>query len=148
MPKFKKEQSRTPKSRKISDDVLMLESVRISALLGGFFLALSLLFNGTELFFDGIILKLIPSLTPLLQKEFWVIFDNIIKVAVILFTFFFMMISVGNYKEFTGKPVDLKEIVLLVGLSLAQTFRNLYVFIFTLIGLVFLLVYLYLIQES
>ena len=59
-----------------------------------------------------------------------------------------MMISIGNFKELTGKPVGLKEILLLVGLSLVQTMKNLYVFIFALIGLSLLLIYLYLIQES
>ena len=59
-----------------------------------------------------------------------------------------MMISLGNYKELTGKPVKLKEILFLLGLSLIQTIRSLVVFILTLIGVFAILFYLYLIQES
>ena len=79
---------------------------------------------------------------------YWDILDVSIKVSLILLSFLFMMISIGNYKELTGKPVGLKEILLLIGLSLVQTMKNLYVFIFSLIGLAILLIYLYLIQES
>ena len=59
-----------------------------------------------------------------------------------------MMISLGNYKELTGKPVKSKEILFLFGLSLVQTIRSLIVFIFTLIALLLVIFYLYLIQES
>ena len=142
MPKFKKEQKKSVKSKKISEEAFLLKSVRISVILAGIFLVISLFFNGTEFFFEGII-------TIYVNKEiYWEILDNAIKVSVILFSFFFIMISIGNYKELTGKPVKLKEILLLIGLSLVQTIRNLWVFVFTLIGLLIILFYLYLIQDS
>lgn len=148
MPKYKKDKKTPPKSNNISEDAFLLRSVRISAILGGIFLLLSLIFNGTERFFDHLVIKLLPSISHLLQADYWVVIDNIIKVSVILFAFFFMIISLGNYKEYTGKPIKIQEILILVGFSLLQTVRNLYVFIFTLIGLVLLLFYLYLVQES
>jgi hypothetical protein len=148
MPKYKKDKKKPPKSKNISEDAFLLRSVRISAILGGIFLLLSLVFNGTQRFYDHLVTKLLPSISHLLQADNWVVVDNIIKVSVILFAFFFMIISLGNYKEYTGKPIKIQEILILVGFSLIQTVRNLYVFIFTLIGLVLLLFYLYLVQES
>ncbi|MFX1392740.1 MAG: hypothetical protein ACFFAH_15805 [Promethearchaeota archaeon] len=142
MPKFKKEQKKKSKSTKIPRDKLILKSVKISAILAGIFLILSLFFNGTQWFFEGIIIKYVNN------EIYWEILDNTIKVGVILLAFFFMMVSLGNYKELTGKPVKLKEILFLLGLSLIQTIRSLIVFIFTLIGLFAILFYLYLIQES
>lgn len=148
MPKYKKDKKKPPKSKNISEDAFLLRSVRISAILGGIFLLLSLVFNGTQRFYDHLVTKLLPSISHLLQADNWVVVDNIIKVSVILFAFFFMIISLGNYKEYTGKPIKIQEILILVGFSLLQTVRNLYVFIFTIIGLVLLLFYLYLVQES
>ncbi len=148
MPKYKKDKKKPPKSKNISEDAFLLRSVRISAILGGIFLLLSLVFNGTQRFYDHLVTKLLPSISHLLQADNWVVVDNIIKVSVILFAFFFMIISLGNYKEYTGKPIKIQEILILFGFSLIQTVRNLYVFIFTLIGLVLLLFYLYLVQES
>lgn len=138
MPKFKKKPKKTSKSKKISGSVekVILKSLKKSAILAGVFLTLSLFFN-TEI------------ITYFMNRGiYWDILDVSIKVSLILLSFLFMMISIGNFKELTGKPVGLKEILLLVGLSLVQTMKNLYVFIFALIGLGLLLIYLYLIQES
>ena len=148
MPKYKKDQKKPSKSNKVSENAFLLKSIRISAILAGISLLLSLIFNGTERFFDGIVTKLLPSISHLLQPDYWEVVDNAIKVCVVLFAFFFMIISLGNYKEYTGKPIKIQEILILVGFSLLQTVRNLYVFIFTIIGLVLLLFYLYLVQES
>lgn len=138
MPKFKKKPKKTSKSKRISDsdEKVILKSLKKSAILAGVFLTLSLFFN-TEI------------ITYFMNRGiYWDILDVSIKVILILLSFLFMMISIGNFKELTGKPVGLKEILLLVGLSLVQTMKNLYVFIFALIGLGLLLIYLYLIQES
>ena len=138
MPNIKKKPKKKSRSRRISesDEKVILKSLKKSAILAGVFLTLSLLLN-TEL------IKYFMN-----RGIYWDIIDVSIKVSLILLGFLFMMISLGNYKELTGKPVGLKEILLLVGLSLVQTMKNLYVFIFTLIGLGVLLIYLYLIQES
>ena len=138
MPKFKKKPKKTSKSKRTSgsDEKVILKSLKNSAILAGVFLTLSLFFN-TEI------------ITYFMNRGiYWDILDVSIKVSLILLSFLFMMISIGNFKELTGKPVGLKEILLLVGLSLVQTMKNLYVFIFALIGLGLLLIYLYLIQES
>ena len=117
MPKYKKDKKKPPKSKNISEDAFLLRSVRISAILGGIFLLLSLIFNGTERFFDHLVINLLPSISHLLQEDNWVVIDNIIKVSVILFAFFFMIISLGNFKEYTGKPIKIQEILILVGFS-------------------------------
>lgn len=154
MPKFKKEtEKRTKKKKKqISDDEFAYRSVLISAIIGGIFLIISLFINGTEMFFDGVLVHIIDEEIKYkvndqtIKVNEWV--DNSLKVAVILLSFFFILISVGNYKELTGKPASMKEGILLFGLSLAQTIRILWVFIGTIIGLPLILVYLYLVQES
>jgi len=142
MPKFKKEPKKKSKLKRIPEEKLILKSVKISAILAGVFLVLSLFFNGTEWFFEGIIINYVK------REIYWEILDNTIKVSIIILGFLFMMISLGNYKELTGKPVKLKEILFLFGLSLVQTIRSLIVFIFTLIVLLILIFYLYLIQEG
>jgi len=142
MPKFKKEIKKKSESKRIPEQKLILKSVKISVIFAGVFLVLSLFFNGTEWFFEGIIVKYVK------KEIYWEILDNMIKVGVIVLQFFFMMISLGNYKELTGKPVKLKEILFLFGLSLVQTIRSLIVFIFTLVALIIVIFYLFLIQES
>ena len=138
MPKFKRELKKPSKSKKSSEDnkSFSLRSLKISAILSGIFLTCSLFLNA-------------EIITYFMNRGiYWDIVDVAIKVSLILFGFLFMIISIANYKELTGKPVRSKEVLLLVGLALGQTVKNLYVFIFTLIGVVLMLTYLYLIQES
>jgi hypothetical protein len=123
------------KNRRKSDDKFAYRTVVISTAFSLIFFVVSLLFNtgiisvfvGINLIFD--------------------IVDIVIKVVAILLFFLFMMISIGNYKEMTGKPVDWKEFLLLFVLSLGQTLLSYIVFTFTLIGLLVILIYLYLVQE-
>ena len=143
MPKIQKKPKKKVKRKRkeIPDAELLMKTVRKSAILAGIFLVLSLFLNGTELFFEGIITQYYQN------REYWQILDYAIKVSVIVLEFLFMMISLGNYKELTGKPANLKEILFLLGLCLLQTIRSLYVFIFASIGLSVILFYLFLIQE-
>jgi len=78
----------------------------------------------------------------------WFIIDIIIKMVAILLFFFFMVISIGNYKELTGRPLDFKLIVLMFVLSLLQAFRDPIVFTFTLFGLAIIIIYMFFVQES
>ncbi|MCJ7647924.1 MAG: hypothetical protein MUP85_04875 [Candidatus Lokiarchaeota archaeon] len=124
------------KKSKLNDDKFAFKSVIRSTVLGGIFFIVSILFNGEILeIFDTTILL-------------WNMIDSIIKVIFILLFFIFMIISMGNYKELTGKPLNFKNIILLSILSLIQAFRNPIVFIFTLAGLLILLAYLYLLQDN
>jgi hypothetical protein len=138
MPKFKKKSKKVSRAKKISkrDEQFIMRSLKISAFLAIIFSALSLLLNG-------------EIITYFMNRDvYWDIIDVSIKVSVIIFSFLFSVVSVGNYKELTGKPIEIKEILLFIGLSLLQTVNNLYVFIFTLIGIVLLSFYLFFIQES
>ena len=138
MSKFKKEPEMTSKKLKKSKskEDFAYKTVVISAILGGFFLLLSLLFN-------GYIITIFMDIDVLFD-----IIDVSVKVGVILLFFFFAIISIGNYKELTGKPIEIREVVLIFFLSLAQSFLNPYVFLLTLVGLVVIIFYLFLVQDS
>ena len=138
MSKIKKENlksgtvNRKPKSKEKST----YRSVILSAIIAGILLIISTLLNGGYL-------SLFASETILLQT-----LDITVKVLVILFFFVFMTISIGNYKELTGKPLDLKLIAIIFIFSLIQAFRDSIVFSFSLIGLLLIIVYLFLVQEN
>lgn len=137
MPKILKQTEKEIKSKgkHRSDEKFAFRSVIISAILGGIFYVISLIFN-------------IELITVFLnQNIIWNIVDILIKVGSILLFFMFMIISIGNYKELIGKPIDWKELLLLIIFSLGQTLLNLWVFLFTFFGLIFILVYLFLAQD-
>ncbi len=133
MSKIKKENlksgtvNRKPKSKEKST----YRSVILSAIIAGILLIISTLLNGGYL-------SLFASET----------LDITVKVLVILFFFIFMTISIGNYKELTGKPLDIKLIAIIFIFSLIQAFRDSIVFSFSLIGLLLIIVYLFLVQEN
>jgi len=137
MSKIPKQPEKELKSRKKgrSDEKFAFRSIIVSATLGGIFYFISLLFN----------LEIITVFMN--QGIFWNIIDMAIKVLVILLFFLFMITSLGNYKELIGKPIDWKELFLLIAFSIGQTILNSLVFIFTIFGLVIIILYLYLIQE-
>ena len=107
-----------------------------SVILAGLFLVLSFIFNGE-------IIKIYEG-----TNDFLIILDALFKVVLILLFFIFSMISIGNYKDLSGKPLNIKDIILLCIISLLQAFRNPIVLVFTLFGLAILLVYFYISQES
>ena len=111
-------------------------SVILSGILGGVFLVLSIMLNG-------------EFITIFANNDLlWVSIDSVLKVLIILLFYLFMMISIGNYKELTGKPINFKIILLVFFLSLIQSFKNTIVFSFSLIGLLVIVIYLYIVQES
>ena len=123
------------KAKQAFNEKFAYRSVIISVILGGIFLIVSIFFN-------------IEIITVFMDKNvFFDIIDILIKTGVILLFFFFMMISIGNYKEIVGKPISWKEFLFLIVLSLGQSILNLWVFIFSMIGIIIILIYLYLIQE-
>ncbi|MHA2266628.1 MAG: hypothetical protein ACXAB8_02425 [Promethearchaeota archaeon] len=134
IPKVQTKEQKT-KSKRRSEDKFAFRTVVISCVLSLIFFVISILFNldiisiyeGTNLLFN--------------------ILEHLIKTISILLFFLFIMISIGNYKEMTGKPLDWKELLLLFILSLGQTILNYFVFIFTFIGLLLILIYFYLVQE-
>ncbi|GAG84759.1 unnamed protein product [marine sediment metagenome] len=138
MSKIRKDtvKSESPKRKSKIIEKAAYRSVILSGLLGGVFLALSIIING----------EIIIVFTS--DELLWVSIDIILKVLIILFFFFFIMISVGNYKELTGKPIDFKIILLIFIISLIQSFKNSTVFSFTLVGLLVIVVYLYVVQEN
>jgi len=125
----------TKKKGKI-EEKFAYRSVILSAIFGGLFLVISILLNGE-------IITLFLADDP-----FLLVLDITIKVSVILIFNILIMVSFGNYKELTGKPVNFKIIGLLFFFSLIQAFRDSLVFSFTLVGLLAIVLYLYLIQES
>ena len=136
MSKFKKIEKKPSKAKKgkISEVKFAMRTIYISSGLAGISLVISFLFNG------GIITSLMN------QNEVLDIIDVGVKVSVILLFFFFMVISIGNLRELLGKPSDWKDLLLLVFLSLIQTIKNPLVFIFTSIGIIILIIYLFVVQ--
>ncbi len=123
------------KIRRRSDDKFAYRTVIISCILGIIFYVISFIFN----------IGLIPFFTE--SNILFTLLDILIKVIAILLFFLSMMISIGNYKELTGNPLGWKELLLLFVLSLGQTLLNLLVFSLTFIGLLFIVIYFYLVQE-
>ncbi|MBN1213929.1 MAG: hypothetical protein JXA99_00655 [Candidatus Lokiarchaeota archaeon] len=123
------------KKIKNADKDFSYRTVIFSAIIGVILFILSLIFNGNiiSISFEDILLLDIMGI--------------IFKTTIILLFFFFMTISVGNYKDLTGKPLNWKELFGLFLLSLIQSSLNGAVFAFTFLGLIFLIIYLYLIQE-
>ncbi len=137
MSKIPKKSGKEVKTRNqyYTDEEFAYRTVIISAIFGGVFYLISLLFNLE-------IILILPN-----QNIIWNIIDILIKVIVILLFFIFMITSIGNYKEITGKPLNWKELLLLILISIGQTILNPWIFIFTLFGLLVILIYLYLVQE-
>ncbi len=138
MSKIRKDtvKSESPKRKSKFIEKAAYRSVVLSGILGGVFLVLSIILNG----------EIIIIFTS--DDLLWVSIDIVLKILIILLFFFFMMISIGNYKELTGKPIDFKMVMLIFILSLIQSFKNSIVFSFTLISLLVIVVYLYLVQEN
>ncbi len=137
MPKFKKEKKRDNRSnKKAFNEEFAYKTVIKSVIFAGFFFTLSILFN----------MEIITFFVNL--GELWFIIDIIIKLVAILLFFFFMVISIGNYKELTGRPLDFKLILLMFVLSLLQAFRDPIVFTFTFFGLAIIIIYMFFVQES
>lgn len=139
VPKDLKKDQITKQKLKIkrrSDDKFAYRTVIISCIFSVILYVISFLFNFEiiSVFTNGNIL--------------FVIIDILIRVVTILLFFLFMMISLGNYKELTGNPLSWKELILLFILSIGQTLLNFLVFSLTFIGLIVIIIYFYLVQES
>ena len=122
-------------SSKLDDSNFAYKTVIRSVLLAGVFLIFSFIFNGE-------LIKVYEG-----SNEFLTILDALFKVILIMLFFIFSIISIGNYKELSGKPLKLKEILLLCLFSLLQGYRNPLVIVFTFFGLLIMIVYFYLSQK-
>ena len=137
MSKFKKNDTRSKKSivKSKLDEEFAYKSVLLTAIISGILLVISLLFN-TQIITIFMI-----------ENTIWFYIDIIIKTLVILLFFLFGIISIGNYKELSGKPLDFKIVLLLFILSLIQAYRNSWVFGFTFFGLIVIIAYFYFVQQ-
>ena len=140
MPKFEKENNLKLKSQKSQEfnQNLAYKSLIYTFFLGIIFFIVSILFNVAD----------ILALLALDQGLLLEILNSAIKVLTALGFFFFMLISIGNYKDLLGKPANWKDIAFLFCISLFQTVRNTIVFGLTLLGLILLILYFYIIQED
>lgn len=138
MPKFEKSTNKKLIKGQDLNDQFAFRSLLVGLILGGIFFLISILFNVAD----------ILSLTDLMQNAPIVIVDIVIKVISPLLFFFFMIISLGNYKNLLGKPLDWKDLFILFILSLFQTIRNSTVFGITLLALLGIVFYIYITQEN
>ncbi|MFX1237969.1 MAG: hypothetical protein ACFFAS_14725 [Promethearchaeota archaeon] len=139
MPKFEKNRTKgrpSEKSQEI-DEAFAFRSVKVSLILGMVFLFISLCFNLLDVF----------SLLELEDSVLLEILDYSIKIASPLFFFLFILISVGNYRDLLGKPIDWLGILGIFLLSLLQTIRNTTVLGGTFIGLIIIIIYFYILKE-
>ncbi len=139
MPKFEKKKTKQNSSRDIKeiDQILAFKSLFFTLFLGIISFILSVLFNVVD------ILSILA-----LNKDILVNILNIgIKVITTIAFFFFMLTSIGNYKDLLGKPANWADIMFLFCLSLFQTVRDGIAFGFTFLCLIVFILYFYLIQE-
>ena len=132
MSKIKKSEI---KNKKKSKENIGYKTVIKTAILSGIFFVASLFFNGQIIslgYFNNSILNIVEIL---------------VRTVIILFFFLFLTISYANYRDLVGKPINWKNLMLIFILSIIQSILNIYVFFLTLLGLIFILLYLYLIQE-
>ncbi len=147
MPKILKKSNKTSK-KAIKDSsriVNVKKTVNISLIITGILLFISLLLNGEII---NIILDQFTIEQPLIDQPLILdIIDVSVKVSVLLLFFLLLIVSYSNYRELKGKPIGWLELVIISFLTLIQSFRNTWVFVFSLVGVVVLIIYLYLIQE-
>ncbi len=147
MPKILKKSNKTSK-KAIKDSsriVNVKKTVNISLIITGILLFISLLLNGEII---NIILDQFTIEQPLIDQPLILdIIDVSVKVSVLLLFFLLLIVSYSNYRELKGKPIGWLELVIISFLTLIQSFRNAWVFVFSLVGVVVLIIYLYLIQE-
>lgn len=128
------------KFRKNTDNEKSMEefayrTVILTAIMAGFLFIISLLFNGEFV-----------SLTIISNNLVIQIIENIIRIGSIVFFYIFIITSIGNYKELTGKPVTWIELTFFFIISLIQAVLDLLVFSFTFLGLVIVVIYFWIVQ--
>lgn len=141
MSKYKKipekETVEKQKPKKIlSTDELIIKSGIISFYLASIFFVISILFN------SGIV-------TIFMNQNLYLdIVDILIKTISIILFFLFLSVAVGNVEEINGKIFGWKKLTILIVISLIQSIRNGWVFLFSSLGIIILILYLWLLQES
>ncbi len=141
MSKYKKipekETVEKQKPKKIlSTDELIIKSGIISFYLAGIFFVISILFN------SGIV-------TIFMNQNLYLdIVDILIKTISIILFFLFLSVAVGNVEEINGKIFGWKKLTILIIISLIQSIRNGWVFLFSSLGIIILILYFWLVQES
>lgn len=141
MSKYKKipekETVEKQKPKKIlSTDELIIKSGITSFYLASIFFVISILFN------SGIV-------TIFMNQNLYLdIVDILIKTISIILFFLFLSVAVGNVEEINGKIFGWKKLTILIIISLIQSIRNGWVFLFSSLGIIILILYLWLLQES
>ncbi len=142
MPKYKKGFKRTldqieEEQQRLLDLKLFMYSSSIKSLVfGAVFFIISLLFNGNIINLEaeaGSYLDLIIIIVKCL--------------AVILF-FTFTIIGLANNMELRGEPASLREVIIVGILALIQTVRSGVVFGVSLLGILLIILYLWVIQPK
>jgi hypothetical protein len=136
MVKIRKSNNQQDIRTRKSDEKYAYKTVILACLFGGISLVASFLFNAEIITFF------------MNQNFLFDVIDIIIKVSLVLFSFLFFLISLGNYKELTGKPLSWKELLILVIITFLQTILNPIVFGYVLVGVLVIIIYIFLVQSS
>ncbi|HMF33707.1 MAG TPA: hypothetical protein VKK79_19945 [Candidatus Lokiarchaeia archaeon] len=142
MPKYRKGKRRQVQKELIQieaavDRRLMFKSAFITYVIAGVFLVFSLFLNSEMWLPFGV-----PTSTLIKVANYG------IRGGVTVGFFFFMIVAWGNTKELRGGVLEIKEIAILIGLTLVQTFKNGYVFLVGIAGVVLISVYIWLMQQK
>ena len=125
------------KSKKtLSKDEFTIKSGIKSFYLASSFFIISILFN------SGLV-------TIFMNQNIYLdIIDISIKSIAIILSFLFFSIAIGNIEEINGKVLGWEKLTILTIISLIQTIRNGWVFLFSSLGIAILILYLWILQES
>ena len=139
MPKYKKGKKQSQqiedKRKKLNDLKNDMFNSSIKALVfSGTFLILSLLFNGNII---------------LIETESGTALDIVmkaVKVIIIVLFFTFTLLALANTMELKGKPVEIKEILFIVIISIIQGIRSMTIVWISLALIFIVLCYLWIVQ--
>jgi len=142
MPKYKK--GREKVLAKLEEDKIQLMEIKTymykssikAFLFGTICFIVSLLFNG--------------NLIPISSEKGTIldIFLNLIKILSIILFFSFIFLGLSNSLELRGKPSSIREIIIVGALSLVQSVRSGLVFGLSLLGIIIVVFYIWLIQTK
>jgi len=138
MPKYNKAKKNIGLERKkkeLTDQKQIVFSSAIKSLIvGGIFLVLSILFNGN-------VIAINPEQGTAID-----ILIILVKSVIILLFYTFVFLSVANSMELKGKPASMREIIIIAVLSLIQSILNSAVFWISLLGILVINLYFWIVQ--
>jgi hypothetical protein len=142
MPKYRKGKKRAVVQELVeleaaADRRLMFKSAIITYIIAGLLLGLSIFLN-SEMW--------TPFGTQSTMSTTIKVVDYALRGGIVALFYLFMIVAWGNTKELRGGVLELKEIAVLIGISLVQTYLDGYVFLVGTVGVVLVSIYIWFMQ--